>query len=62
MGGWGHINNAPKFTRVATGKAGVWAIDSNKLIHYRYGYLNYAMLNMHFTFVSVFEIYILLTF
>ena len=39
MGEWDHINSAPKFTRVATGGAGVWAVDSNNHIHYRYRYI-----------------------
>ena len=42
MGGWEHINKlntASKFRRVATGGAGVWAVDSDDHIYYRYGYL-----------------------
>jgi hypothetical protein len=35
MGGWEHINRVPKFTKVAVGGAGVWAVDSNHHIHYR---------------------------
>ncbi|KAL5254989.1 hypothetical protein ACHWQZ_G014437 [Mnemiopsis leidyi] len=37
MGSWSHMNSAPRFTRVSTGEAGVWAVNSNHHIHYRSG-------------------------